>query len=440
MYLKKVLIIAILSSMFWAFFIEQSFAQRQWIDISAKGRKETIWCVDVGGFYYGGHEVNYHFDSIYAVGWSSTQGVFLRSIDFGSSWTAAMLPTLFPTSILNRSDGSNVIAGYNLLTDNAEVVFLDKNWVMRRSYSFDGDSLPYCKNLFDLARIDNGFLVCGTNTNIFKYSFEDSSWALVFSPLNDTMMFDFTRVKTFLAILYPLKFYGLVLGGESYTKMHILYETTDEGDSWSAVYDFYRISPQIELFSFFVPPFSQLDISEIFVSGSIADTAIIWRSTDRGNSWEEFFRANTLNNIIGLHITYTGDIIAVSDKGEIWMNGRKEQDTIPEQFIGIRFFENYANAIEMAYSRIYIVGFGMNGTIKKYNLDFVVNVEEEPSSPKSVLYDEVVIFDVLGRMVARYQKDGTEVTKKLDFFPSGIYFIAKKLNGQVVDIQEVINF
>lgn len=445
---KKIIPICIFFSVFT---FENTYAQ-QWKDISAKGRKETIWCVDIptGSFpfyFYFTKET----DSLSAVGWNSSQGILLESSDYGANWNSTTLP-IFPTSVVYRPDGTKIVAGYNYLTDNAEVFFLGENGTILKTYSFDGDSLPYSKNIFDMAKVSNGFLVCGTNTNIFKYSFEDSSWTQVFYPSNDTMMFSFTRIQTFTNpfIFPPTKFYGLAISGESYDRMHILYKTVDEGNSWSPVYDFRQISPQVELFGFFAPMFEHPELDEMFVSGSIADTAIVWCSNDGGRTWNEFFRQETLNNIIGLYVTAgTKDLIAVSDKGEIWTgnywNGKlkKIQDAISDQFFGVRFFEKFSILSQEhrgGESQVFIFGFGLNGSIQQYNLGLIINVEEQPSLPESKFYDEVVIFNLLGKVVERYKNFDVDGVKNLDFLPRGIYLMAKKLNGQIIEIQGVIKF
>lgn len=449
MSLKKIIVICIFFSVV-AF--GNVFAQ-QWKDISAKGRKETIWCVDVPtGSYPFYLNSTKDVDLLSAVGWSSLQGILLQSSDDGSTWDSMAIPTLFPTSVIYRSDGSKIIAGYNYLIDNAEVVFLGENRTTLKIYSFDGDSLPYSRNIFDMAKISDGFLACGTNANIFKYSFEDSSWKQVFSPLNDTMMYSFTRIQTFTNpyIFPPTKFYGLALAGDSYDKMHILYKTEDEGNSWLPIYDFHRISPQAELFGFFAPTCEQPEFNEIFVSGSIADTAIIWHSTDGGNTWNEFYRYETLNNIIGLYITCgTKQLIAVSDKGEIWIGNywdnrlKKIQDAISNQFFGVRFFERFrilTQEQEGAESQVFIFGFGLDATIRQYSLGLFTNVEERPSLPESKFYDEVVIFNLLGKIVGRHKNFEVDGVKNLDFLPNGVYLIVKKLNGQVIEIQRVVKF
>ncbi len=447
---NEIITICILSVVFSVSAFEDASAQ-QWKNISAKGRKEAIWCVDIPTSSYPFY-LTKDVDSLSAVVWSSSQGILLQSSDDGANWDSMVFPTLFPTSVIYRSDGSKVIAGYNYLTDNAEVVFLDENGAILKTYSFDGDSLPYSKNIFDMAKVGDGFLACGTNTSILKYSFKDSSWKQVFQPLNDTMMFYFTRIQTFTDphIFPPTKFCGLVLAGESYDKMHILYKTVDEGNSWLPVYDFHRISPQVELFGFFAPIFEYLELKEIFVSGSIADTAIVWYSNDGGNTWNEFFRQETLNNIIGLYVTGgTKDLIVVSDKGEIWVgnywNGelKKIQDAIPDQFLGVRFFEKFSILTQEqggAESRTLIFGFGLDGAIRQYNLDLIINVEEQPFLPESKFYDEVVIFNLLGKVVERCEKFEVGGARNLDFLPSGIYLIVKKLNEQVVEIQRVVKF
>lgn len=447
---KKVITICTLSAIFSVVAFEGSSAQ-QWKDISAKGRKETIWCVDVPTAEPYPSYLIKGIDSLSAVGWSSSQGVLLHSIDAGSNWNLTMFPTLFPiSSVIYRSDGTKIVAGYNYLTDNGEVVFLNKNGTILKTYSFDGDSLPYSKNIFDIARVSNGFLVCGTNTGIFKYSFKDSSWKLVFRPLNDTMIFNFTRIQTFAdPFKLPTKFVGLVLA-EEYGNTHILYKTEDEGNSWAPVYDFHWISPQVELFGFFAPMFDQTELEEIFVSGSIADTAIIWHSSDGGKTWSEFFRQETLNNIVGLYVTgETKELIAVSDKGEIWVGNyrdgmlKKVQNPISDQFFGVRFFERFSTLSQGqggTGSQVLIFGFGLSGSILQYNLDLIVNVEGQSLLPESKSYDEVVILNLFGEVVERYEKFEVDGAKNLDFLPSGIYFLVKKLNGQIIEIQGVINF
>jgi hypothetical protein len=447
---KEIITICIFPAVFSIVTFENASAQ-QWKDVSAKGRKETVWCVDIPTGSYPFY-LTKDVDSLSVVGWNSSKGILLQSSDDGANWNSIIFPTLFPVSMVYRSDGSKIIAGYNYLTDNAEVVFLGGNGTILKTYSFDGDSLPYSRNIFDMARVSDGFLACGTNTSILKYSFKDSSWKQVFQPLNDTMIFYFTRIQTFIDphAFPPTKFCGLVLAGESYDKMHILYKTVDEGNSWLPVYDFHQISPQVELFGFFAPMFEHPELNEIFVSGSIADTAVIWYSNDGGNTWNEFFRQETLNNIIGLYVTGgTKDLIAVSDKGEVWVgnywNGelKKVQDAIPDQFLGVRFFEKFrilTQGQEGAESQTFVFGFGLDGSIRQYNLDLIINVEEQPFLPELKFYDEVVIFNLLGKAVERRENFEVDGAKNLDFLPSGIYFIAKKLNGQVLEMQGVIKF
>lgn len=414
----------------------------QWMDISPQARKERIYSIDVPLKDTKVNIAKYPsvFDTIVAVGWSSTSGAFMLTFDGGKNWNIMPTASLFPFSVNFLGRQSFVVCGYNYVFDDAEVRIFDLSGREISRFEFDGEDLPYTKNFFDCLVIDSNIFVPGYSGSIYKYSLSEQIWKEIFVDSNIV----FLKIKHFdLDLNQNGVSIAFLLGGKSFQFPTRLYFSNQDLTQWSLLYDFQAEYSGIEIADFWFYGWDfENSFPEGFIVATIDDTIAIFRSNPQERTFEIVFSQQNIEQPIGIYsfdstkyfvvLLSNGEFIFSSDFGNTWQF--EYFGAVPKSITGAKFFYFRSEDLlpEILWERLEIIAFGLDGTILKYNRDFSLSVDVRRYAVDKP-YDEIEIYDLLGRLIFKAktaQFDFKECGKNLH---KGIFLVVKKANGILCD-------
>ncbi|MGB9771696.1 MAG: hypothetical protein ACPLX7_06935 [Candidatus Kapaibacteriota bacterium] len=426
------------------FFIILSNAWCNWFTISPPERKEKIYSIDIPNRSVEIKLQDYEttFDTISAVGWSSTGGSLFLTMDGGKTWNYWTIASMLPFSVKFLDNRQVVLCGYNFLFDDAEVKIFDLSGNQISNFEFDGNNLPYSKNFFDCQITSSNVFFAGYGGSIFKYSLEENVWSSIFVDSNIV----FLKLKAFNLSssqgIFPL---GFLLGGRSFQIPTRLYYSNPDFSQWNLLYDFQKEFPGIELSDFWFNSWNfDNNFPEGFVVGTIDDSVVIFRTNASERKFEIAFLQQNIEQPVGIYglndgknllvVFSNGEILSSSDKGYNW--SFENIYYVGKSFTGVNFYNHKSNDLlpEIEWEKFDAIAYGLDGTIAKYTKDFSLGILSG-KLPSMQDYNEVEIYDILGRLVFKEKTDDFKFENIKRKLPKGIFFIIKKCNGTYLNAE-----
>jgi hypothetical protein len=424
--------------LFLILLISKGLLFSQWVEISPQERKETIYCVDIPnkGKEIQAANIENVLDTVAAVGWSSTTGVLLFTKDGGVSWELFQTPTFFPFGVSFNQDNTIFACGYNYLFDDAEVKLFDLSGNLISNFVFDGESLPYVKNFFDCLNDESSFYLCGYGGILVKYNKESQVWDKILVDSNKV----FQRIKKFtFSTEQGTISLGFLLGGENFLLQNRIYASNPELTDWNLLYNFAAEYAGIEIIDFW---FYGWDIDNGFPYGYVAtvidDTLTMFVASPSKKRFEKFFSEVSFSQPIGIVASNDGKkVTVVLDDGKLLISndfGESWEFTahgFSKQFKGMRAFNFTSKDLlpQVFMEKAQILAFGFNGLIAKYKYDFSLAVENDNVTQTSINYDEVEIYDVLGRLIAKMRANSFNPILSSEEMGQGVFLVIFKANG-----------
>lgn len=433
--MEKVRIVIIVLS---SFLFQNLALYSNWNDISPQGRKERIYSLDIPTKQKFVSLARYStlFDTIFAVGWSSTTGTLFSTFDGGKKWNIYQLSSLFPFSVKFLNNSQVVVCGYNYIFDDAEVRFFDLFGNQINSFEFNGESLPYSKNFFDCLVDSLNILFCGYGNSIYRYSLSEHSWQQHFVDSNQVFLklkkFDFKTQQGDVSL-------GFLLGGKSYQNPTRLYYSNPELSEWNFLFDCNERFPAFELSDFYFTNWDfENNFPDGFLVGTIDDTIAILRSKPNERTFEFAFKQQNIEQPVGVFAFNQGEnVVVLLSNGAFIVSGNggvdweyKFTDNIPKQVTGGLFFNFESEELlpDVIWRKLDVLAFGIDGTIQRYNGDYSLSVEAG-NNISDQNCDEVEVYDFLGRLI--YKTIDTYWFDKnfVKGLSRGVYFVVKKAKG-----------
>lgn len=415
----------------------------QWKNISPPNRKEKLYSLDIKQKLNDFIELNSEdaIDTILAVGWSSTQGAYFISFDEGKNWWSWSDGTFFPFSAKFSKDYRFFAVGYNFLSDNAEVKIFDFNGNQLETFSFDGSNLPYVKNFFDCVDDDRIFIAVGYGGYVFQLDKLSQNWKIIFVDSNTVL----TKVKAFRekndSTNYTSYYF---LGGNSYYLKNRIYFFNEYLDECKILFDFSKVYNGVEIADFYFPSRGLNAFPIGFVVGNVYDTIVIWRSNPQTETFEKVFsQQSSMQPICVFSIDNGKTTFVLFDDGRILFsdnfgeNWTLDAHFSSKQLIGANISFKVISDTNYINKKIKFYGFGQDGFVAVLEKNNVLGIFENLA--KEVIFDEIEVYDLLGNLIFR-SKELYEFSKITEKIPSGIYFVSKKYNKQVIDFKGVIIF
>ncbi|MGQ9819065.1 MAG: hypothetical protein ACUVQ1_03975 [Candidatus Kapaibacteriales bacterium] len=406
----------------------------QWSDISINPTTSRIYDLDARIYSLGGIIT---IDTITAVGWNYSSGFVYFTTNGGRDWDT-LLTTMefFPFAIKFLPGNRFFVAGYNYLQDEANVYVYDELTQQSLVYYFDGNSLPYCKNLFDFSLVSNSLFACGYNGKIFRWSLVENQWEemqtnsnLVFVQIKATETFSDTGIVI----------NGFALAGKLFDHPTQIFRFNPETNEWRSVIDFTTISKSFVATSFDTFAGDSLHPFSLLVAGTSNDTILLFRSTDFGNNWELVFQLPTLNVPIGvLHnkISYfiddAGNIWKSNDFGRTWNQIHQDKSM---DFYKAKIFSTSIDTLNLSLKPTFFFGIGSNGKIRLFRLEEILAKEE--SMDNDLVFEFVKVYDILGNEIAKINST-FQLSKFFENCRDGIYLICYLVGSQKVKVWKAI--
>ncbi|MFN3270531.1 MAG: hypothetical protein ACK42G_08090, partial [Candidatus Kapaibacteriota bacterium] len=409
----------------------------EWKDISIRNRKEKIYSVDVKNKDLNIKESDFEklTDSIVAVGWSSTNGALFISNDGGRNWEVHEIQAFFPFAVEFLDNGNLFVCGYNYITDNAEVNIFDLNGRQLESYAFDGENLPYLKNLFDCTVDSFKVLTTGYQGSVLLFDKEEHKWEQILVDPSKVFIkikkFTFNTSQGVLTV-------GFLLGGKSFLLPEAIYFSNSPYKDWQMLYDFGRAYKGIEVIDFW---FYDWDIENNFpfgfVIGLIDDTLAVFEANPNEQNFTKIYFEQTTSQPLGMYcFEINKTIIVPFDNGKLLKSENFGQtwhyveNNANKQLLAVKFFKYWSESLlpEIFWNNVIILGFGSDGFITKYDMDLSLQVET--SFPKRECdFDEICVFDLLGREIGMFDRQNLDRWLNLQNSIDGIYLVVKFVNG-----------
>ncbi len=420
-----------------------SLLYSQWKNISPSNRKEKFYSIDIKPKFKDliKPESEKTVDTILAVGWSSTQGAYFVSFDEGKNWWSWVDGTFFPFSAKFSNDKKFFAVGYNFLSDNAEVKIFDFYGSQIEVFSFDGSNLPYVKNFFDCFDDEQSLVVAGYGGYVFQLDKVTGDWKSIFVDSNTVL----TKIKVFKekndSIYYP-SFY--LLGGNSFNITNRIYLLNGNLEACKQLFDFTEISDGVEISDFYFYNQGLNGFPLGYVVGNVFDTIVVWRTNPQSETFEKVFEQQSSMQPISVfsidngktnYILFDdGRILFSDDFGESWT---LEEHFSTKQLSGANVSLSIITDTNFINRKIKFYGFGQDGYVAVLEKDKVLGIFD--NFGKEVVHDEIEVYDVLGNLILR-TKEVNELSQITEKIPSGIYFIVKKYNSQVIGFKGIITF
>ncbi len=408
-----------------------------WKDISIRNRKEKIYSVDLKNkdVLLEGNDLNKLTDTMAAVGWSSTNGALFISKDGGKNWDVHEIQVFFPFSVEFFDTDKLFVCGYNYLFDNAEVKIFDLNGNQLTSFFFDGENFPYSKNLFDCVEDSFKILTTGYGGSVFLYDKYEQKWeqivvdpSKVFIKLKK-FSFETDQGNTTL---------GFLLGGKSFMKTQTIYYSNPIFKDWQLLYDFGSNYKCTEVIDFW---FYKWNIENNFPLGFVIcfidDTLTIFESNPDEQNFTKIYAEQTTSQPLGIFVSEidrtiiipfdNGKMLRSNDFGQSW---KYEDHSVGKQILSVKFFKYWNESLlpEIFWTNVVILGFGSDGFITKFEVELSLQVETNYHK-RECDFDEIRVYDLLGKEIGRYDKQDFQRWLSLKNFSDGLYFVVKFVDG-----------
>ncbi|MFN3306702.1 MAG: hypothetical protein ACK42Z_05900, partial [Candidatus Kapaibacteriota bacterium] len=327
------------------------------------------------------------------------------------------------------------VCGYNFLFDNAEVKIFDLNGNQLASYSFDGENLPYSKNLFDCAEDSFKILTTGYNGSVFLYDKYEQKWEHI---AVDSLSV-FTKLKTFsFKTNQGITKVGFLLGGKSFMRAEKIYFSNPIFKDWQLLYDFGKAFKCNEVIDFWFYNWSIEDtFPQGFVICFIDDTLTIFESNPDEQNFTQIYTEQTPSQPLGIFVSEIdktiiipfddGKILKSNNLGQTW---KYEENNVGKQILSVKFFKYLDKNLlpEIFRTNVFILGFGSDGFIAQYEEELSLQVE--PSfHEQDCDFDEFRVYDLLGKEIGKFDKQDFEKWHSLQNLLDGTYLLIKFLKG-----------
>lgn len=392
----------------------------QWTNISIKPTTARIYDIDAR------RNVQFRsllLDTIVAVGWNYSFGFIYLTTNSGSNWdTLIRFSDFFPFGVHFLPNEKIITVGYNYYFDEANVYFIDQSSKNNVLLSFDGNSLPYCKNFFDIAFVRETLFICGYNGQIFRYSLLSNQWEDM--PTNSNSVFLRINVKE-VPTKSSSELQGFAIAGKQFDQPTEIYRLDNSSNEWKKVFDFLDISKSfiITAFDFFYE--DSICSNSIVVAGTSNDTMIVFKSIDNGEKWYEVFRQQTLNQPVGLlhnYFTYliddAGNIWKSLDFGENWTQIHSE---LSLDFYRAKYLTGNIQVDDLIYNPISFFGFGDKGQIMRFDIMEVLSNNFGLNANVTIEWGK--FYNILGQILGEFNSI-EEMKFWLNNLPKGLYIIS----------------
>lgn len=391
----------------------------QWIDISIKPTSSRIYDLDarIRTTYE-----TFTIDTLSAVGWNYTSGFLYFSTNAGRKWdTLLTTPDFFPFTIKFLPTNKILLAGYNYVQDEANVYLFDEQNRQSLVYYFDGYSLPYCKNLFDISLVSNYLFVCGYNGKIFRWSLVENQWEEM--QTNSDLVF--VQIKGLETILDTgISINGYALAGRLFDHPNMIFRLNSETNEWIQIFDFSTLSESFVATSFDIFAGDSLHPFSLLVTGIANDTIILYKSIDYGKDWDLVFQIPTLNTPVGVfhnRVSYfiddAGNIWESNDYGDTW--GQIHYDSMMD-FQRLKIFTTSKDSANLRLEPTFFFGLGNNGKIKLFESKEVLTNEE--TIQRDFVLEFAKIYNILGNEIMEVASE-SELYKFLEKCSNAIYLL-----------------
>ncbi len=405
------------------FFLVNSNLKSEWIDVSPKSLnlKETIYDISF-----------IDSDTSYAVGWSSSRSIILKTTDGGMNWNLKEFVGFYLFSV-EATNSKIFVVGYSARcmcgvlfysTDHGE------NWDF---YEFDGENKPLTYGAMKIRKDHNGlYFVTGFN-GFINYSVDDCESWLYSDTDNNT--------EIFRDIKFIDNDYYLALTGKNSSVSDKIYISKDAGRKWELLADFSEQQILISGVHFFNPKAG-------FVFGIKNAKESILQTTDGGKIWTDVFEGEIgnmftdglfLDNKIGFAAKRKGMILQTTDGGNNWFPVQFKSNN---DIRGFRFFAE--GGLQNVYA------FGNNGTILKFSKvtaveqtlkDVILSPNTSDSNLKleldeSLKFIKAEIFNLLGQKIMEITESKENNFLNIENLPKGLYLLLlHRTNGGLISLK-----
>ncbi len=374
-----------------------------WKDIFVSKKYTRITDID-----FGYNSKYFVFDTIYVSNFNFYDGGYLTySYDSGKTWGSIRLNDyslyyVLPYSILRVND-IILVGGWS---SNAAIFVFDKSLNFRNNIIFDPSfEFPNIGNINDMIALsDSLVLACGYEGKVLAIN----PYTLEFKNIGNNLPITFNKMKVFSPndSIFFIYFFA---SGDYLDPSRKLYFYKFPKDSLIELFNFRDIDPTIDVFDLVIldKEFESNDIPDtIIVSASNSENIILLRSIDSGVAWEVLFQYPSYDDLLGIHLTKTNEIVGVTDSGNIfsfnlltnqfqWLETHQKK-----KFFGVKFYEkNFADSNYLV-SELLIVGYGLDDLISFYRFQTTLgDIKQFESTEELLPEDNVVVFDIFGRRI-----------------------------------------
>lgn len=406
----------------------------QWNDISIKSTSARIYDLDA---HIRATYETVTIDALSAVGWNYTSGFLYFSTNGGRKWDTLLTASdFFPFAVKFLPTNKILLAGYNYVQDEANVYIYDELTRQSLVFYFDGNSFPYCKNLFDISLVSSSLFVCGYNGKIFRWSLVENHW----EEMQTTSNLVFVQIKVTETILdSDIVMNGYALAGKLFDHPNQMFRLNTETNEWMQVFDFSTLSESFIVTSFDIFVGDSLHPFSLLVVGTANDTIKLYKSTDYGYRWDLVFQLTTLNSPVGVshgRISYfiddAGNIWKSKDYGTSWY--QNHYDSLMD-FYRLKVFTTSVDTANFRLEPIFLFGFGNSGKIKIFESSDVLT-KEEPIQMDFV-FEFAKIYDILGNEIMEIASE-SQLNKFFEGCSNGLYLMYYSDSSRTVRTRKVI--
>ncbi len=383
----------------------------QWTDITPKGVSEKILsvsfpCADTG----------------FAVGWGSSRGIFMKTVNGGNSWNVTPWVGYYFFNVQAKNSKEIVVSGYTSVGGMGIIMRTTNGGANWDKVEFDEIVNPFSFGILNFLQKNDSILFVVGYTGAIIYS-ENSgkNWQAAETK---------AQYEIFKFIAFPSHEIGYAACGKNSDFIDRIYRSTDWGDHWILWKDFRDSGTYINNMYFLT--------NEIgFIAGSNEGKEAILKTTDGGTNWFTIQQGDYLNEMLSITfrdeynyfaVNDAGKIIQSTDAGETWSNYSEPTTDL------------FVTSQCVFRDSVLIVYVGGSGIIKKH--EKITGIEEITYANSTILYPnpvsdianvrlnvqstekiKIIVTDIFGRVVFETQEVSNQpIEINFSMLQPGTYF------------------